>query len=164
VLQTGLGNDARELRVGAPDGYWKKPISSGAWEKVTTGAQAPGEAVRPNVDTRLPPHTKSMTGTYEGQPVTLEEFAADCSPATLTVGSEKMTLQFLQDWEPGHTLLTGALFPVEGAKAPALFHGRPLLEVEVRLDGDKATIVERFRPRAFAVRIELVSAPAGAAQ
>ncbi len=164
IHQTGLGNDSRELRVGAPDGYWKKPITGATWEKVETGTPAPGDPVKPEAQTWLPPHTKTMKGTYEGQPVLLEEFAPDCAPATLTIGAEKMTLYFLQDWEPGHTLLTGALFPVEGAKPPALFHGRPMVEVEVRLDGEKATIVERFRPRALAFRIELVGDAAGAAR
>ncbi|MBL8950949.1 MAG: hypothetical protein JNK82_09250, partial [Myxococcaceae bacterium] len=150
ILQTGLGNDARELRVGAPDGYWKKPIAAGTWEKVETGVAAPGENIHPSRDTQLPPHTKAFTGRLGAQTVTLEDFAPDCSPATLTVGDQKLTLYFLQDWEPGHTTLTGALF----GTGP-LFHGRPMIEVELRLDGDTVTIIERFRPRALALRLEL---------
>lgn len=155
ILQTGQGNEARELRVGAPDGYWKKPVSGGQWEKVTTAERTPGDPVRPGVDTRLPAHTKTLKGMHHGAAVTLEEFAPDCAPATLTVGDTVMTLHFLQDWEPGHTVLTGALFPAEGQKPPALFHGRPFIEVELKLDGEKLKLVERFRPRALWLELEL---------
>ena len=34
-------------------------------------------------------------------------------------------------------------------------HGRPMIEVELRLEGEKVTLVERFRPRALALRLEL---------
>jgi len=155
ILQTGLGNEARELRVGAPDGYWKKPIASGEWEKVVTGTPAPGSRIDPSKETWLPPHTKTLKGRLGDAEVTLEEFAPDCSPATLTIGTDEMTLYFLQDWEPGHTQLTGALF----GSGP-VFHGRPMIEVELRLDGDTVTLVERFRPRALALRVELEPAAA----
>lgn len=148
ILQTGLGNDSRELRVGAPDGYWKKPISSGDWEKVVTGSAAPGERLDPSLHALLPPHTKTLVGRYGGEVVTLEDFAPDCSPATLTMGDQKFTLHFLQDWEPGHQRLTGALF----GDGPS-FHGRSMIEVELQLDGNTVTLVERFRPRAIALRI-----------
>ncbi len=157
ILQTGLGNESRELRVGAPDGYWKKPITGGEWEKVVTDIAAPGDPIVPSKDTWLPAHTKVLEGRLGDAAVTLEDFAPDCSPATLTIGERKMTLYFLQDWEPGHTVLTGALF----GEGP-LFHGRPMIEVELRLDGDAVTIVERFRPRALALRLELKPKPAPA--
>ena len=162
ILQNGQGNDARELRVGAPDGYWKKAITAATWQKVDTGEAAPGDPVRRGADTRLPPRTRTLKGTCQGAPVVLEEFAPDCAPAALTVGQARLTLHFLQDWEEGRTLLTGALYPADGQPAPALFHGRPVLEVELRLEGEKLTIVERFRPRALALRLELEgpSAPA----
>lgn len=153
VLQTGVGNDARELRVGAPDGYWKKPIWGAQWERVEKGTAPGGKPVQPGADLREPPHVKTLTGTLDGQPVTLDDFASDCPPATLLIGEARLPLHFLQDWEPGHDLLTGALFP--GGSALRLFHGRPFIEVELRLDGEKVTIVERFRPRALALRIEL---------
>jgi hypothetical protein len=155
ILQTGQGNEARELRVGAPDGYWKKPISNGQWEKVLTDTPAPGQAIQPGSDVWLPPHVKVLKGTLSGQPVTLEDFAPDCSPATLVVGEARLPLHFLPDWHSGETVLTGALFAPSSGPAPALFHGRPLLEVELRLDADKVTLVERFRPRALALRVEL---------
>ncbi|MBK7864112.1 MAG: hypothetical protein IPJ65_37055 [Archangiaceae bacterium] len=157
ILQTGLGNDARELRVASGDGYWKKPIASGQWEKVELdwAGPPPGKSINRNTDTRLPPHVKVLKGTLDGQPVTLDEFAPDCSPASLVVGEARLPLHFLPDWEAGGTRLTGALFA--GGSGLKLFHGRPLIEVELQLDGEKVTLVERFRPRAL--RFELALAP-----
>lgn len=156
IAQTGLGNASRELRVGAPDGYWKKALTAPEWEHVVTGAIAPGKTLHPEVDPRLPAHTRTLTGTHEGKPITLDELAPDCSPATLTVEGHALTLHFLQDWEPGHTALTGALYS-NGSGLP-LFHGRDFIEVELQLHGDAVTLVERFRPRALALRLELAPA------
>ncbi len=102
-------------------------------------------------------HTKTLTGTLDGQPVTVEDWTTDCPPATLVIGEARLPLQFLEDWDPKTTLLYGALYD-DGHHLP-LFHGRELIEVKMKLDGDAVTLTEQFRPQALALKLELIGPP-----
>jgi hypothetical protein len=152
ILQTGQGNAARELRVGAPDGFWSKPIFGEQWQHVVTGEASTGDAVHPGTDPKMPAHTKMLHGTLEGHEVTLEDFAPDCPPATLVIDGVRLPLHFLQNWEKGSTHLSGALY-AEGHALP-IFHGRELIEVDLQLEGEEVTLREVFRPRSLALKID----------
>jgi hypothetical protein len=152
ILQTGRGNSDRELRVDTLDGYWKKAIDAPEWEHVVLPVT--GRSIeRPPPPEALPPRTKVLHGTLDGAPVTLDTFAPDCPPATLTIGDARLPLHFIEDFEPGHTVLTGALFD-DGHHLP-LFHGRELIEVRLELDRAKVRLVEQYRPRPLALELEL---------
>jgi hypothetical protein len=153
IFQTGPTNADRELRVGSPTGYWRKMINAPTWEHVD-GAPTPAEGVRHTPDeVPVAAHTKTLHGTLDGTPVTLEDFAPDCPPATLVVGEARLPLYFLEHYEPGMKVLTGALY--DDGHHLGLFHGRELIEVRLELDDGGATLVEQFRPRPIGLRLEL---------
>jgi hypothetical protein len=155
IFQTGPTNADRELRVGAPTGYWHKRIDGQLWEHADgpRSNAADGVTSRP-IDNPVPAHVKTLHGDLDGTAVTLEDFAPDCPPAVLVVGDARLPLPFLEDYVPGQTkVLTGALYD-DGHHLP-LFHGRDFIEVRLELDGSDATLVEQFRPRALALKVEL---------
>ena len=127
-----------------------------------SGPQPPQEALAPGREGWLPPHTRALEGTLDGQSVLLDDFAPDCSPATLTIGGRRLPLHFLQDWHPGATSLTGALYADAESAALPLFHGRPLIEVELELELMLAAAADRSMMSAVAVPADATWTPSTA--
>lgn len=95
VLQTGLTNAGRELRVEGQNGYWHKAIYDEAWAFEPTGVPAVGKQATGEV-AQQPDGTLPLgegTG-LPGATVRLQDFNPLCSPALFEViaGAEKLSL------------------------------------------------------------------------
>lgn len=109
VLQTGVGNAARELRVETEGGYWKKAIRAPRWELVKTGQPAQGAPLDPRALVPVSPPRPAMTGTFKELKVALTGFDPECPPAQVTFTKGAETIDFTLHFNGEGRHLKGAL-------------------------------------------------------
>lgn len=161
IVQTGVHNRDRELRVEGEGGYWKKGLAGTTWTFESTGAPMAGRRAIPGLHVQpLRATTWTGEGVFDGASLRLEAFDPDCSPAQLVLerGKERLTvdLHFHGSLQPGR--LQGAVLLPKGrlsllAKLRALALGQDFLEVDLEVSSalvvvKKAPLIEwRFRRR-----------------
>lgn len=164
ILQTGKGNDARELRVegintGGVHGFFSKPINDGTWHFTPTdlplqksflsfGVQDPDEG--PDIDQTLRGHIRlgNLPGAKEYD-IQIKNYNPLCSGATLVImlGSEKAEFPFLTTASSKtDRKMKGAILLPEELKTKAadnkvlkefidtVFHDQPFVKISIKTD------------------------------
>jgi hypothetical protein len=133
ILQNGVGNSARELRVEGEGGYFSKAIRAGAWEFVKTGEKAQGTFVDPA--SAPPPAGEGpvLKGMLKNISLELRDFDVNCSPAKVTMTKNKEVLQLELHFKGEGDHLKGALIfaSATSAKAMEMLQGKRWAAVEI---------------------------------
>jgi hypothetical protein len=129
ILQTGVKNADRELRIEGEGQYWFKKLDDTVWQSKKTGSPAKGQLVDALAEATGPSRSESYTGKASGKglsgvTLTLSDFDPDCSPAKLTfhrkTDAVEVALHFhdtLIDLKKNVRTLEGALLFPEGGLA-----------------------------------------------
>lgn len=152
VLQVGREQAARELRVPAHGGYWRKPVLGDSWSFVATGLPRADTQVPAGLPPRGPRRDVAMAGaTWHGAETRLELFDPVCPPAQVIVerDGERVVLELwmrenLARLPKGDEMSGALLFPSSARGALAndvrALLGDTMVEVNVGIDGRKVTV------------------------
>ena len=145
VLQTGEGNAARELRVEAEGGYWKKLIRDPKWTLVKTGEKAQGVWLDPRALTPIAEPRAVFKGVFKDLTAELLGFDVECSPAKVTFHKGKEAIEFELHFTGEGRHLKGALVltgPIN-ATAKKVLDGKRWAAVDLEVDYDSIVVFDR---------------------
>lgn len=134
IVQTGMGNDARELRVAGDDqngarGFYVKSVRDAAWTfkptKKEQAAVGDDEWLDARAASRVAPRTMSFGGALEGPgelghiTARIDDFSFHCSPFTLTLTIDSVDVPLTVHAVDAWTIFTHDN-PVDDASTPKM--------------------------------------------